>query len=157
MSRYPDKRGLPSGTTQRQVLRITNHCAPETVRYNQAFGGGQEALWKILWHCEVKVIAILFVVGPFLVDIEVRFARLHLHHGDSPLGTDRRNIGTSPIGEIQLEDRREAHIHQETNGAAGDQRGDFRPWVHRRIGFDVQPWNSGRLMRAPSSLGLTPI
>ena len=164
MARDADERLLATGAGERVAFGLTQDSSAEAIGDDQALILGQKLLWEVFGNTEVKSIAILAILGPFLVDVEIRSTRLHLYHDDLALFVEAGHVGAPSVGEGELQHGGVAHVAKDAHNAAGDRLGHLGTGIALANawggffggGVVAQPWNSGILTLMPSSALETP-
>lgn len=110
-------------------FRRTHYGAAKGIGDDQPFVFGQELLWEVLGHSEVEAVAVVFVLRPLVVDVEVGPAGFDFDHHDLTLGRNPGDVRPPPVGKRQLEHRRQAEFDQNTRCALRDRCRDLRPSV----------------------------
>lgn len=133
-AREADQHGLSAGGAQRLEARGPDELGAETVGDHQSLVGRQDALGKVGRDREREKIAIVQIVPPLVVSLEVGEAGFDFDDGEPALMVQRHHVGATSIGERKLEQHGLIGRHQRPSDPALEPRRNLGTDRRRFIG-----------------------
>ncbi len=132
-ARKANEHGFSARGAQWIMARRPDGFGAEPVGDHQALIFRQDTLGKVGSDGECKEIAIVQIVSPFVIGLEVGEPGLDLDNGEPAPMIQRHDIGAPAIGERQLEENGLVGGHQRPPDAAPNARRNLRADLEKRI------------------------